>query len=332
MTKNLDTRPHQQLGLGLVEVMVALFIGVFLLTGALSIYANGRGTLETTVRISRMQENARYSLELIEPDLRAAGYWGSTTNTAFVDGRATPADPVAIAVTNDCENNWAIHLDRPIEGSDNANPYPATCLAGANRYADNTDVLVLRHAGDTPIAAADLQAATLYVRADETRSELFVGTNEPTGFGPTANNFRLISHAYFISPASDLDANVPSLRRLVLGSDGTDPMVTEEEVLAGAEDLQVQYGLDTDGDGSVNSYVDPDPAVDLTQVLSVRVWLRMRTEVFEDGFEDNATYVYADVEFSPSATADTDDDRLRRLLVSKTVALRNRVVELNGGA
>jgi type IV pilus assembly protein PilW len=311
--------------------MVALFIGAFLLVGALTIYANGRGTIEVTERISRLQENARYALELIEPDLRAAGYWGTVIATDFVEGRATPADPLTIAVSNDCENNWAIHLERPIEGADNANPYPASCLSGTNRYLPGTDVLTVRHAADRPVDTADLEAATLYLRADENRAELFEGTTVPTGFGPGAQNFPLITHAYYISPRSDLDPAIPSLRRLELGTDGANPAVRDEELLPGAEDLQVQYGIDTDADGSVNSYVDPAAGIDFSQVLSVRVWLRMRTLRPEEGFEDNASYVYADVSYTPTTTADTQDEAMRRLLVSKTVSLRNRLVDLTGG-
>ncbi|MEO0975498.1 MAG: PilW family protein, partial [Pseudomonadota bacterium] len=190
---------------------------------------------------------------------------------------------------------------------------------------------IVRHASDTPTDSADLQVGTLYLRADENRGEIFVGAVEPMGFGPSANNFELITHAYFVSPTSDFDPNLPSLRRLALTT-GANPLVTEEEVLIGAEDLQVQFGIDTDGDGSVNSYVDADGALDYSQVLSVRVWIRMRTEAQEDAFTDNATYEYADVVFTPSTSADDSDDHLRRLLASKTVTLRNRVVELNGGA
>ncbi len=330
-TRHVSITGARERGLSLVEVMVALFIGTFLLTGALSIYASGYGTIQVTARVARMQESARYALELLEPDLRASGYWGFTTDAVSIDGRATPADVVDIAVDGDCENNWAIHLDRPIEGADAANPYVVSCLSGANRYIAGSDLLIVRHVADTATETADLEAGRLYLRSDENRGELFVGTTEPSGFSPNAGNFALITHAYYVSPRSDFDADQPSLRRLSLES-GANPTVVDEEVLMGAEDLQVQFGIDTDSDGSVNSYVDADPALDYTQVISVRVWLRMRAELNEDGFTDNASYSYADVSFTPTDTADESDDRLRRLLASKTVALRNRVVELNGGA
>ena len=92
---------------------------------------------------------------------------------------------------------------------------------------------------------------------------------------------------------------------------------------APALDFQVQLGLDTDGDGSVNGYVNPDVAGgttnDPTQVLAVRTWMLVRAEQPESGFEDNATYVFAD------RAAFTPADGFRRLLVSKTTLIRNRL-------
>ena len=63
------------------------------------------------------------------------------------------------------------------------------------------------------------------------------------------------------------------------------PQVEDDEVMSGVEDFQVQFGVDTDGngaaDGAVNMYVDPDNPV-LAQpgmrVRSVRVWMLVRNE------------------------------------------------------
>ncbi len=323
--------PDAQSGFSIIEVMVALFIGVFLLSGALTIYASSRSAVELSAQMSRMLDNSRFALDLIEPDLRSAGFWGLTNATEFVDGRAGPGDPAAYVVTNDCDTNWAVDLDNPVAGSDNVNPFTASCLSDPKDYLDSTDVLVVRHAADTAIATANLQAGHFYIRADEAHAEIFIGTVEPNGFAAAAQNFELITHAYFIAPGSDLDATMPSLRRLELDDNGVNPQVNNVEVLSGAEDFQVQYGLDTDTDGSVNSYVDADPALDFSQVLSVRLWLRMRNTTQDETFTDTATYTYADQSFVPSTTVDTSDDHVRRLLVSKTISLRNRLVVLNNG-
>ncbi|MEM9057989.1 MAG: PilW family protein, partial [Pseudomonadota bacterium] len=99
------------------------------------------------------------------------------------------------------------------------------------------------------------------------------------------------------------------------------------------EDLQIQFGIDTDlrgqpGRHSVNRYINADnPLLDPAdpafnpdnRVIAVRVWLLMRADTPELGFVDDRTYVYGDREFTPEG----DDAAFRRLLVSRTIFLRN---------
>ena len=313
-------------GFSLVELMVALAIGLLLTSGALGIYTNSRTTLHTTERLAQLQDNTRFILDLMEPDVRAAGFWGLTNRTDFVAGRAGPADPVAIGVANDCEANWSIDIDRPIEGSNGVNPYAATCLFAPDAHLPGSDVLVVRHASDTAIPAAQFEAGRIYIRADQSHAQIFEGVAEPAGFGPDAQNFELETHAYVVAQTSDFAGQVPSLRRLSLSDGGAAPEVSEAEILPGVEDMQVQLGLDSDGDGSANMYVNPVGGIDPAQILSVRLWLRLRAETTELGYVDQARYLYADQDYSPAATPSTDDDALRRLLVTKTIALRNRLV------
>jgi len=67
-------------------------------------------------------------------------------------------------------------------------------------------------------------------------------------------------------------------------------------------------------------YVTPDAAMarDGT-VLAVRLWLRVRSDVTEGGFDDARSLAYADVSFTPTA----GEAKMRRLLIERTVALRN---------
>jgi type IV pilus assembly protein PilW len=326
MTRRRNDSPHGARGFSLVELMVALAIGLLLLTGALGVYGSSRQTLRTNERLSQLQDSARFILDLMEPDVRSAGFWGLTNRTDFVAGRAGPGDPLAIAVANDCEVNWAINLDRPIDGSNAVNPYPITCLFAPDAHLPGTDVLIVRHAADTPTPPGALEPGRIYIRADQSHAQVYTGTTPPPGFGPEAQDFELETHAYFVSEASDFAGAVPSLRRLALADGGAAPEIAQTEVLSGVEDMQVQLGLDTDADGSVNMYVNPVAALDASQVLSVRVWLRLRAETTELGFVDEARYLYADQDFTPTETPSPEDDALRRLLVTKTIGLRNRLV------
>ena len=106
----------------------------------------------------------------------------------------------------------------------------------------------------------------------------------------------------------------------------------DQELIAGVEDLQVELGIDTDlpDDPDERAAVDRwvnvnDPMVDPTNggfnpdavILGVRIWVRVRAERAENGFVDNVNYVYADQDVGPF------NDNFRRLVVSKTIYLRN---------
>jgi hypothetical protein len=282
-----------------------------------------------------MQENARFAIAMISPDVALANYWGLHAWATTVERRARDADPLtnSVAIGNDCLPAWAIDLDAPVEGQNGGDP-PWACLAPAD-HKDGTDILVLRHAGEETVAGADLDEGKVYVRTDQSpRGVLFVGA-EPAGFGTPAENHELTASAYYVRPYTFIRADgtpddIPCLRRIVLSDGGAAPIVEDAEVMSGVEDFQVQFGVDTGGiagasDGSVNLYVDPDNPV-LAQpgvrIRAVRLWLLMRADAFELGFEDTARYRYANVDYTVDQRADMPPG-YRRLLVTQTVEVRN---------
>lgn len=64
---------HAERGFSLVELMIALALGLFLTGVAISIVVNNRQTFRTAENQARMQENARAAFEMISRDLRGAG-------------------------------------------------------------------------------------------------------------------------------------------------------------------------------------------------------------------------------------------------------------------
>ena len=143
-----------------------------------------------------------------------------------------------------------------------------------------------------------------------------------------------MSRGYYVSQRSSLDTPgnpVPSLRMKTLSGSSSGPRIVDQEVVPGVEDLQVQFGVDTDRDGapgrgSVNRYVNPgnplldpdDPAfLPEARVLAVRVWVRVRAEWPEQGFTDIREYVYADQD------RPAPNDAYRRTVVTRTIQLRN---------
>jgi type IV pilus assembly protein PilW len=317
----------------LIELMVALAIGAFLMLGAVTVFMQSRTSFRVTETLSRLQENARFALEAMEPDIRMAHYWGLTPRTYLIQGRAAPHEGAGIG-THPCGNNWSLNLNEAVDGTNNTYNWGCAATGGAR---PNSDTLIVRRTSEDAIAPAALVNNVLYVQS--TRSQLgqiFAGTAIPAGFNlATSETHRLIVTGYYVSNSS---GGVPALRRKILRTDAPTAIgeVRDEEVLIGVEDLQIEFGIDTDvpgtpvapnpDRGAVDRWVNPDdPVIDPTnagfnpnaEILAVRVWLRLRGERVENGLIDNTDYEYADQDF------DTFADGFRRLLVSKTIYIRN---------
>ncbi len=318
-----------EVGMTLIELMVALAIGMFLMIGAMTVFQQSRTSFRITESVSRLQENARFALDAIEPDIRMAHYWGLTTRTGKVQGRLPQTAPNGLGPAT-CGSNWAIDLDYAIRGTNGPAAWPWGC-AGQTPAA-NSDTLVVRHAGQDALTAAQVAAGgggALYIQsARALDSQLFKGTAVPGGYAPgTSETHRLVVNGYYVSTSSLLGAGVPSLHVKTLTATG---VIQDQEVLAGVEDMQVQFGVDTDPEGSANRgsidrYVNvDDPMIDPTsalfnsdaQILAVRIWLRVRAERTENGFTDTTRYQYAGQDVTPN-------DGFRRVLISKTIYLRN---------
>jgi len=89
-------------GLSLIELLVAITLGAILLGGAITLFVNNRDTYKTTTELSRLQETARYALNMMVKDIRMAGYFGCadrldtvTDNTGAAAGDLwNPANPI----------------------------------------------------------------------------------------------------------------------------------------------------------------------------------------------------------------------------------------------
>jgi type IV pilus assembly protein PilW len=338
-TNRIGVSGKRAAGMTLVELMVALAIGSFLMIGAVTVFMQSRTTFRTNEAVSRLQENARFVIDAMEPDVRMANYFGLTSRSNKVQGRANPAQTqnIFVAAASDCGANWSVNLDTEVQVWNNLLPaggpttWPWTCapgpVPGTSDVQANTDALVIRRVAEDPDGV--VLPNTVYVQSARFQdSQIFVGA-VPAGYlAGTSQSHRLVVNGYYISNSSSLDTPgnpVPSLRVKTLGAG---PLVTDQEVLPGVEDMQIQLGIDTDvpgaaGRGTINRYVNPgDPLLDVVanpniEVLAVRIWLRVRAERPDFGYTDTAAYNYAD------RAVPAFGDRFRRVVVSKTIYLRN---------
>jgi type IV pilus assembly protein PilW len=337
-------------GLSIVELLVSLAIGSLLIVGAVFVYSQSRTTATVSDTVARLQENARFIMSIVEPDVQLAGAFGydnypsdlsyapdiSINKMRQNDVKFSAAPDAA----HECGTNFALDLVATVQGLDNT--YTLACAAFGAGAALNTDVLIVRRASATPQPSNPAILQLYTNRITPWAQKLFIGA-VPGTLTPDMVDVRdLIVDAYYVSQDSDNRPGFPSLRRKRLGLDAIGYRMIDEEIMAGVEDMQVQFGVDMgedlDGDGapddddgngvadstngSVTRYVNANVAgranMDFGQVASVRMWVRLRAEQGETGFINQTRYQYASTDFTPAA-----NDNVRRLVVARTFYLRN---------
>lgn len=309
----------QQQGFSLVEMLLAMLIGIIIMGGILSVYTNTRDLQRSSEDQVNLVTDARFALETIGYDLRHAGVFGGTNVPTLVSCRKGDTGcPAALPLAvGDCHNEWYTDIVQPVFGGESVIPGGYGCILN---HQANTDVLVVRYADSNPVLTADLVAGTAYVRSNYLSGQLFMGTAQPVipdDAGTLTANHQLYSRAYYISNFTNAPGDgLPSLRRVDLING---PQVQDQLILPGATNLQVQYGEDLDGDGSIDQFVNADTVTDFTKVYAARLWVLIKTEREEQGLNTAKTYTIA------GTTLNTPNDGFRRLLISSVIKMRNMV-------
>ncbi len=314
---------NKQSGVTMVELMVALAIGSFLMIGAIQVYNQSRQAYVINDSIARVQETAQFAMDTIEADLRMASNWGRHSRGRSIEGRSLTgaANPLGLAAPVGCGANWALNLGRPLEGTNNAYALPCAATGGAQ---PNSDVITTRRA---TVAATALNNGRLQIQSTRIQGELFDDGAIPAGFSAAdSETHDLLINTYYVSPDSTLIPGVPTLRRKSLVFVGGASVIQDQEVAPGVENLQIQFGVDVDDDNTVDRYVNPgdnifDPLnaafIPGAKVITARVWLIIRSISPEIGLNDLRDYEPGDVDLG------VPNDDFRRMQVSKTILLRN---------
>ena len=327
--------PRRQAGMTLIEVMIAMLLGVFLLGGMLQVFSSSRLTYRVHEATARMQETGRMALETLSRDIRMAGFWGCASS---LDN-----------VVNNLDPGGAGFVDFAFGG-----------VEGVEGGAGAADSLTIRGGGDVgvnlqppfgPQTSSALNIAPgngleqddLVLISDCESADIFQVTNpDPDTSGTVAHdigagtpgNFNVTNpgcpgaSAHCLSKIYGADASVHSMQEVAytvgVSASGEPALFRDgQEFLIGVEDLQILYGEDTDaagaaGTGVANYYVPANQVADMTNVISIRLALVVRSN--DANLTGDARQDY--VVLGQNRTA--PDARLRQVYTS-TVAVRNRL-------
>ncbi len=263
-----------QLGLSLVELMIALVLGMVLMVGLGNVYLNSSRASKELQKAGQQIENGRYALELLTDDLRHAGFFGSL---GVFKAPVLASDPCATA---EAELQESINLPLQVFRAANlasrpdlsTTTCPAGLLANAN-LAVGSDVIVIRRADTNALAVGDAATAgEVYVQANSIEADIQFGANaaitaasmadgvtaatikKKDGTAATIRKFHV--HVYFIAPCRsgsgadglciNTDDTIPTLKMLALQ---INPATAAREMVlvplvAGIEVLKSESGID----------------------------------------------------------------------------------------
>jgi type IV pilus assembly protein PilW len=316
-------RAMRQTGLTLVELMVALALGLFLTLGLMLMMSDSSRTFKIQDDYARMQENAVSGLRYLGDSLRLTGFYGMAATTITLEQYGTIG-----GITNDCGNTLTSGV--PIFGYDAMTPSAAAaavpCIQTQNFQAGPilithlaTGLAIPDPNGDGNLTdgmvAQSGYTNTLYVQSDANFGYVFRGGDYATlvsanlvkrySNGNQIPVFPYQMHVYYVRPCSrptgtgsvcqasdDSGRPIPTLVRQEL--DGTTLAMVERPLAEGVERVSFLYGIDTlpapDGDGIADRFVADPLSVagdGWARVVSVRVTLLVRTPTVIAGYDDS---------------------------------------------
>jgi type IV pilus assembly protein PilW len=316
MLSQKQIRLHDQNGFSLVELMISVAIGLFLMAGVFTVYVNTRESQRMVEDEVSMLDEARFALEVMSYDLRHAGGFGRINEPELVEtGLANGL------IADDCGNtaagvNWTLDAYSWVYAYNDATADGVKDLSGCTTFYSNGDILEVRYALGTPVQA--LQANRLYLNSDVHGSTYFIGNTPPDA---TKLNFEAVSNAYYISSYTYVEGDgLPSLRRISIQPG---PVVSDELILPGVVDMQIMFGLDLDENGTVDTYADPNPAdpnITWSKIRTVQIWLVVRSTDLQRDLNTETNFEMAGQNIS------FPNDGYRKMMLSTLVSLRNKTL------
>lgn len=330
------SKQTQQLGLTLIELVIAMAIGLFLIAGVIEIFIDNKSTFRNAMAQSRLQENGRFAVEFMSAELRLTGNRGC----------AGPGAPLVNTLSN--ATNFAWDFNQQLEGyeadsSSTWSPLLDTEIS-TNTPTGDSDIIVARIPVD---AALTIKATTANTSTATTATQGVIAVNDVvmvadceeaaifqvTSIASTADNDTYTHIAGAGTPGNNVSSlgktfdKAGQIRKIAtvtyyVDQDSTGKSAlwrmegtNTQEMVEGVENMQILYGIAPTGT-EAESYVTANNVTDWNQVTNIRI--RFLIASLQDNLSPNSLpYTFN------GSTQTPTDKRLRRVFTS-TINIRNR--------
>ncbi|HYF20457.1 MAG TPA: PilW family protein [Ramlibacter sp.] len=342
-----------QRGLTLVEFMVSIAIGMLMVAALATLIADQSQNRAEIDKAGRLIENGRYAIRAMADEIQMAGYWGELSAAPAAPG-ALP-DPCSVTVA-DLTAAMGLHVQGYTPNNTTSaagyNPTSPTTTAAPTCLSNHklgTDILVVRRVDpdssmyetggvtDTGKLTSGNNKYLVYLQSGLTAtgtaftSALGMGQDHATTFTlkkkdrtTMATVRKMIVRIYYVTSCSVCTGTpdtTPTLKMRELSSASTGTVLADAITLSeGVENLQVDYGVDTDSDGVPDSDVNGGAlaVADWANVMSVKIHLLVRSPEATAGYTDAKTYT-----LGTAGTTAATSDGFKRHVFSQSVRLVN---------
>lgn len=307
---------RHQLGFTLIELMIAMVLNLILVGGIFTLYRGSNETSRAQSAVSSVQENLRFAFEYLSFDVRMAGYNGCA-NVRDVKPQVV-ADPVPAGYGSTLSMTVRGYADGSgwtnpssitrVSGTDVITIFRAAPNMGVRLSCDSPDPTQSQLFADS--MPFKIESGQLLMITDCSRSDVFRATNtvdistgkvsiahasnkntQPAGSACPAGSGKLPNECKSGSYTCKEGARIsvmeswtyfvgtnPRGRRSLYRVSDSGPSVVVEELVENVFDLQLRYGLDTDGNAPFVAVEYQDAPADWSQVVSVEAVITARSE------------------------------------------------------
>jgi type IV pilus assembly protein PilW len=311
-------------GLSLIELLVAIAVGVVLAFAAMNLFLFSKLSYLQDEEMARLQENGRYALRYLSHELAMAGHLGT-----LLPGEIAAADAAGSA----CFNHL-MDTAMPLEHIDNVTASGAPAAAGAGLPGDclvagkhiaGSDIVLSRRTLDRPVMYGSerlgvVEAQAIYLGISSRGAEPAVSSRLERGgdsLGAAVELWEYAPQVLFLRNYSlTVGDGIPALCRKRLAR-SSDRMAPTQCLVEGIENLQLEFGIDVDGDLRADHYTAAPTPAQLQWAVTARIYLLVRSVHPIAGYVDKHSYA-----LGRRVVAAANDSFYRRAMQT-TVMLRN---------
>lgn len=339
-------------GFSLVELMVALAVGMIVILVVAQFFSATRSSYLQSDASGRLQENARFSMDVLATDIRMAGYMGCMQDVP-VNNIATPS------------GNDFFTFSKAVQGYIQGSGTVPGGLPSWSEVKAGTSVLALKR-GESTSSRLDgnldpnnaniqikgnlsaIQDDEILMISDCTHADVFRVNNVshngvvvPVTTTVTVNHssgkntdsklstpyqggselMRLVSRIYYIGSGTGT-CPADTVCRVNLTVSAGNPVGQIESLISNVEDMDLLYGVDANGDKVADKYLAASAISDTqwSAVVGVQINLLLRSENDKITAGKQSAYWYNGSTQTPTSAS----DRYLRRSFTQLVTLRNR--------